>query len=46
MFIVTDIAHAAAFGLVYSVVAVAAGQWLYNKRIYGPRIVCNIDKIQ
>jgi len=39
MFTVLDIAHAAAFGLVYSAVAVAAGQWLYNKRIYGPRMV-------
>jgi len=33
-----DLARAAVYGIVYAITAIAAGQWLYSRRIYGPHI--------
>lgn len=39
-----DLAMAALYGLVYSAVAVTAGQWIYNRRAYGPRMASMENK--
>lgn len=38
VFAIGDLALAAVYGGIYFAVAVAVGYWLYEKRVYGPRI--------